>query len=143
MGTSQPEMRAMSLKNISRPLVLGILVSALTPINTWAQSLSASLDKYAYQLNSNVVIDLNNEIIDFDSNMVNCLQPNGQVPIDTSVFGLSTNGQVIGLKKVNYDVDQRVIQFTSETSDLICINGIFIDLIYMNGFDRFRLIRGY
>jgi len=135
MGHSQPEMRTMSHFKIPKPRLLGLLVCTLIPGIAPAQQLILALDKYAYQFDSDVIIDFNNEIIDFDSNMINCLQPNAQAPLDTSVFALSTNLQIIGLKKVIYNVEQGVIYFTSETADLVCTNGIFIDLIYNNGFE--------
>ncbi len=136
MGVSQPEMRIMSNLNLSKPCLLGLLVCTITPV--MAQTVTPVLDGYAYQFNSNVVIDFNNQIINFNSNMLNCLQQNGQPPVDTSVFALTTNKQVIGLNQMIYNINhlrQGTIYFTSETGDLICNNGIFVDTIYIDGFE--------
>lgn len=124
------------------PSLLGLIVCTLIPSIAPAQQIIPAMDNYAYQFNSDVVIDFDNKIINFNSDMINCLQQNGQPPLDNSVYALTTNAQIIGLKKMVYNVDQGVIYFTSETADLICTNGVFIDLIYNNGFELVeRLVR--
>ncbi|TDR20429.1 hypothetical protein C8D91_1401 [Marinicella litoralis] len=133
MGLSQPEMRNMNNFKPPKTHLLGLVVCA-TAINP-AQAVTPVLDGYAYIINSTVVIDFDNQIINFDSNMNNCQQANGQPPIDTSVIALTSNQEIIGLNSMTYNVKQGVIYFFSETSDIICSNGIYVDTLFEEGFD--------
>lgn len=93
------------------------------------------LDGYAYQLFSDIEIDTSNQIISIESNMLNCEQPNGDPPADTEPYALSTNNQFIGLSRFVYNVDNNHIYFTSETNNIVCDNGVFIEIIFTGSFE--------
>lgn len=120
-------------------LLVGLSMSLLT-INAWMNSAKAQnptpiLDQYAYTLSGDVMIDLTNQNIIIESDMVNCQQENGQPPIDTTAYALYTNNQFIGLVDFKYDTYHNKINFYSETNDLICDNGVFVDVLFTTSFE--------
>ncbi len=94
------------------------------------------LDGYAYAIFSDVSIDLDQNSINItDSEIENCLRGDGTLPLNTANLTLKTNSQNIGIANFRYLVDGRLLYLTSETSDLDCDNGIFVDQIFYQGFD--------
>ncbi|MCB1582433.1 MAG: hypothetical protein R3E90_00865 [Marinicella sp.] len=105
--------------------------------SVYAGSVAPILDGYAFELYSNVTIDINNHIITIDSNMQNCEQPNGSPPLEDNLYALHDSNypnQFIGLSQITYNTSSGRLFFTSETSDLFCINGKYVDTIFANDF---------
>ena len=117
----QPIKREMIVVKTFKNTMVMIGLSAL--VSNSALAVTPVLDGYAYQLNSNISIDLKNQIISFDSDMLNCQQPNGDPPLDTVNFAANTNGQFIGVTQFYYIIAHGNFYFTSETVDLLCDNG--------------------
>ena len=119
--------------------MLGISMSGITltgSLNTAkAQNPTAILDQHAYTMTGDMIIDLSSQNIIVFSNMLNCQQENGDPPIDTQAYALFTNNQFIGLNRFKYDVDQNTMVFISETNDLVCDNGVFVDVLHVTGFE--------
>ena len=125
--------------NHSRSRSLAFLVSAFA----WSagHAVTPVLDRHAYLLSSNVNIDLENKIISFSSNISGCQQADGSPPIDTSDYAVFTNNQFIGLNRFFYNTRSDRLWMISETDDLTCINGVFIDPVFNSGFDIKLLIQ--
>ncbi|MFC3192801.1 hypothetical protein ACFODZ_00980 [Marinicella sediminis] len=123
----------MNNTNFSKSKSLVFLVSAFA----WSsgQAVTPVIDRYAYLLSSDVTIDLTNKIISFSSNINNCQQAGGSPPTDTSEFAVFTNNQFIGLSYFRYDTRKKQLWMISESNDLICENGLFINDIFDNGFE--------
>ena len=111
-----------------------LIALSLTTKTTQAQNLTPHLDQYSYLLNGHVSIDLSNQIVSFASNMTNCQQANGNPPLDTGPTAVFTNGQFIGIKKMRYDIYDRTVGFISETGDLSCDNGVFVEVLFAEDF---------
>ena len=104
------------------------------------------LDGYAYELNSDVVIDTQNNIISIDSNMVNCLQPNNNPPLENTLYALhdvNSPNQFIGLNQITYNTSSGRLFFTSETSNLLCTNGVYVDTIFADDFSGIIFANGF
>jgi hypothetical protein len=123
----------MNNPNHSRSRSLAFLVSVFAW--TSGQAVTPVLDRYAYLLSSNVSIDLDNKIISFSSNMSGCQQADGSPPTDTSDYAVFTNNQFIGLQRMSFNTRTNRLWMISETNDLTCANGLFIDPLFDNGFD--------
>ena len=108
---------------------------SFTLIPCVAGSVTPVLDGYAYELSSDVIIDLEDQIITIDSNMENCEQPNGDPPIDTSLYALNNNSEFIGILQFSYNTTTGTMFFTSETGNLVCANGVYVDTLFANGFE--------
>ena len=102
---------------------------------SFASDITPVLDGYAYHLNGDINIDLSNRLITFNTNMGECRQPNGDPPLDTEPYALATNGQFIGLQAFNYHFSHRNIYFSSETLNLVCPGGWYVDTLFGHGFD--------
>jgi len=100
-----------------------------------AAPLTPVLDGYAYELSADVIIDINNHVITIESNMQNCQQTGGEPPIDTALYALFSNNQFIGLQQITYNTMTDTLFFSSETSDLTCDNGVYVDTIYAGDFE--------
>ncbi len=120
-------------------LPVGLTMSLLTMNGMMcpakAQNPTPILDQYAYTLSGDVMIDLTNQNIIIESDMFNCQQENGDPPIDTTPFALFANNQFIGLINFRFDTYHNRIYFNSETNDLVCDNGIFVDVLFATGFE--------
>lgn len=94
------------------------------------------LDGYAYEVFSDVLIDLPNKTFTIaDSEATNCLQPIGAIPLNTpGTFTLETNNQDIGIERNRLVVAANLLYLTSETSNLLCDNGVFVDQIFEQSF---------
>ncbi|MCX7552708.1 hypothetical protein OS175_02355 [Marinicella sp. S1101] len=106
--------------------------------NTLAQNpLELILDGYAYEVFSDVLIDLPNKTFTIaDSAASNCLQPSGSTPLNTpGNFTLETNNQDIGIERNRLVVAANLLYLTSETSNLLCDDGVFVDQIFVQSFD--------
>ena len=121
----------MNKEKTIKNLCIGLIAVFVNP----ASAITPVLDGYAYQLNSDVTIDLVNHNFIFDSNMLNCEQPNNDPPLDTALFAIITNNQFIGINQFTYSISQERLYFSSETADLICDNGIYVDTFFMDGFE--------
>ena len=119
------------VKTVNR-LCIGLFAISVNP----ASAITPVLDGYAYQVNSDVTIDLENHNIIFESNMLNCFQPNNNRPLDTVLFAIITNNQFIGINHFTYNTNQDRIYFTSETSNLTCENGTFVDTLFYGDFEN-------
>jgi len=97
--------------------------------------LEVILDGYAYAVNSDVSINLEPQTIVVDSELENCLRPNGQLPLNNASWTLTTNNQEIGIEHFRYAIESRLLFLSSETSNVVCDNGIFIDQIFVHGFE--------
>jgi len=116
-----------------KPISAGLCIYALT--NSVSYAVTPVLDGFAYELNSNITIDTQNHNIIFDSNMLNCQQLNGDPPLDTQLFAISTNSQFIGVTSFYYSIDHGNYYFNSETGDILCDNGVYVDTIFSNDFE--------
>ncbi len=125
------------LKNCALPMGLTMSLLSLNGLMSpaKAQDPTPILDRYAYTLTGDVMIDLANQNIIIQSDMFNCQQENGDPPIDTTPFALFTNNQFIGLVDFRYDTYHNRIYFNSETNGLICDNGVFVDVLFATGFE--------
>lgn len=95
------------------------------------------LDGYAYTVNSDVAINLGQgTIIIPDSSLENCERPNALIPLNTAYLTLITNNQDIGIDQFKYSVQSRLMFLTSETSNVVCDNGLFVDQIFGQGFEQ-------
>ncbi len=105
---------------------------------SWAMGdLELILDGYAYAVNSNVNININQQTIFIaESDLFNCLRPDDLPPLNNASMTLIANNQDIGITQFRYYVEGRLLFFTSETSNLICDNGVFVDQIFVQGFER-------
>jgi|GEM_PF-3954861 len=122
-------------KNTWNHLILASLISFNTA-SFAMDDLEVILDGYAYQVNSDVIISLPQQFIFIaNSEMENCMLPNGLPPSDTAGLSLITNNQGIGIKRFRYAVESRLLFLTSETSNVVCDNGLFIDQIFFDGFE--------
>ncbi len=98
--------------------------------------LDVILDGYAYEISSDISFDLQQQIIHIDqSNMTNCLRPGGFLPLDNANTSLQTNGQSIGITYNRYFVTDNIYLVTSQTSNVICDNGVYVDDLFVNGFE--------
>jgi len=123
------------LKRGWRYLALASLGS-FTSASYAMDDLEVILDGYAYTVYSNVTISLNLQFIFIaDSDLVNCLRPNGLIPLNNADTTLITNNQGIGINKIRYAVESRLLFLTSETSNVVCENGLFVDQIFVQGFE--------
>ena len=104
-------------------------------------NLEVVLDGYAYAVNSDVTISLNQQFIFIaQSDLINCLRPDDLIPLNNADLTLITNNQGIGLEQFRYAVESRLLFLTSETNDLACDNGLFVDSIFSHGFEPVDLI---
>ncbi len=103
--------------------------------NLGQNNLIAILDGYAYLVTSDVMINLGQQSINFASDIENCLRPDNQPPLNNATLTLLTNNQNIGLDQFRYQIEERLLFLTSETSNLVCDNGVFVDQIFTNGFE--------
>lgn len=129
----------MNNPNNTKTRSLVFLVSAFA----WSgsQAVTPVLDRHAYQLTSDISIDLVNKIISFNSNMLNCEQANGSPPLDTADFALHSNSQFIGLNNFSYRTKTNQLWMTSETNDVLCTNGQFIDEVFSGDFEALTQIQ--
>ncbi len=127
------------LKHKSKHLVAALLGSfTLTPFasdNSTLNNLEMVLDGYAYALNSDVTIDFDQQLISVESELENCLQNNNQAPLTNSNWTLISNNEVIGIEQFRYHIESQLLFLTSETSNVVCDNGLFIDQIFVHGFE--------
>lgn len=123
-------MKAIQL-NKPRIIAWAIVISFQPPV----QAITPVLDGYAYELYDDIIIDTNNHIINIDSNMVNCEQPNGDPPLDTVLYALYNTSQFIGIRQFTYNTNIQTVFFTSETGNLLCDNGVYVDTIYAGSFE--------
>ncbi len=127
------------MRNLSKQtaLCVSVLLST-TPVMAQNQ-LELILDGHAYGVNSNVTSNLANKTITVtDSEATNCLRPGNLTPLNNAGnFTLLTNNQAIGIVQSRYWVKNKLLFLTSETSNLICNNGIFVDRIFKEGFGEF------
>jgi hypothetical protein len=94
------------------------------------------LDGFAYAIFSDISIDLEQKtIMIIDSEIENCLRSTGSLPLNTANLTLMTNNQDIGIEQFRYLVDSRLLYLSSETSDIVCDNGVFVDHIFYQGFE--------
>jgi hypothetical protein len=126
-------MRTKKMMNFTKPAMLVIISNVTCAVV--AAPLTPVLDGYGYELYEDVIIDTENNIITIDSNMQNCQQMNGDPPLDLNLYALFNNNQFIGLKYFNYNTTTDTIFFTSESVDLICDNGVYVDTIYKGTFE--------
>ena len=123
------------------PAILAFLMTCVTAMtltthSSQAQNLTPELDQFAYTMTGDVNIFLDSQIITFTSNMTNCQQANGNPPIDTGPTALVTNAQFIGITAFRYNLKNRKVQFNSETRDLICDNGVFVEVLFTDDFEN-------
>ena len=117
-----------------------ILVGSL-PLTSFAgnnlalSNLEIVLDGYAYVTSSDVIINLEEQTINVESEIENCTRPNNQPPLNNSNWTLITNNQEIGIEDFHYIIESRLLFLTSETSNVVCDNGLFIDQIFVDGFE--------
>ncbi len=114
--------------------MFALALTTFTALQTTAD-ITPVLDGYAYELYGDVAIDTENNVITIDSNMQNCQQPNGDPPLDTTIYALYNNSEFIGLSQFVYKTSSDTLFFTSETSNLVCSNGVYVDTIYAGGFE--------
>lgn len=119
-------------KSVKPLIVAACICFSITPS---AQAAIAVLDGYAYILTDEVLIDSDNLIIDIQSSMTQCEQANGDLPLDTAPLALHVNSQFIGLLRFEYSIIQGKLYFDSETGDLICDNGFYVDTIHTDSFE--------
>ncbi|MGJ8663052.1 MAG: hypothetical protein ACSHWU_05340 [Marinicella sp.] len=113
-----------------------ISIYHITASPAWANNPTPILDGYAYQLFNDIEIDIENQVIIVNSDMRNCEQPNGEAPLDTEPFALrSSNNQFIGLSHFAYNITHNNIYFTSETNNLLCDNGVYVDTLFYGSFE--------
>lgn len=95
------------------------------------------LDGYAYQVNSDIVYNINNNTLSIaESDATDCMRPGDLLPLNSAgSMTLLTNSQSIGISRTRYLVEGNLLFLTSETSNLICNNGVFIDQIFVDDFD--------
>ena len=93
------------------------------------------LDGYAYELYDDITIDTTNKIIILNTNMSACEQPNMDDPVDTTVYALDNGTQYIGLSRTTYNIASQRVYFSSETSNLYCTDGVYVDTIYEGDFE--------
>ena len=99
-------------------------------------NLELILDGHAYTVNSNVNININQQTIFIaESDLFNCLRPDNLPPLNNASMTLIANNQDIGIEQFRYFVEGRLLFLTSETSNLICDNGAFVDQIFVQGFE--------
>lgn len=118
------------------PLFLALTAAALFPFEV--KSVTPVLDGYAFELFDDVIIDTENNIITINSDLTNCLQPNGAAPLETAflaLYNINDADQFIGLNHISYNTFTGTLYFTSETGNLICDNGVFVDTIFAGGFE--------
>ncbi|WP_223787434.1 hypothetical protein [Marinicella meishanensis] len=115
----------------------GLLWAALANAQEAPQTMNLTpvLDGHAYQLNGDVMIDFANQIIHFNSDMTECLQANGQPPLDTLDWAAATNLQFIGLQRFSFNTSHNNLYLSSETADVLCDNAVYVDTLFANGFD--------
>ncbi len=107
------------------------------PYDAFASNqLELILDGYAYTVNSDVAINLGQQtVIGVETNSVNCAQANGSMPLNNATMTLVTNNQNIGLDRFQYFISDRLLFMTSETSNVVCDNGLFVDTVFAQGFE--------
>ena len=99
------------------------------------------LDGYAYAVSSDIAISLGQQTINIpDSDLENCLRPGNLIPLNNADLSLITNNQAIGISRFKYFVFGRLVFLTSETSNVVCDNGIFVDQIFVQSFEQDNLI---
>lgn len=118
------------------------LIGSITTFSIPAMSqnqLELVMDGYAYPIISDVVFNIDNRTITIaESETYNCLQFNQSLPLNSGTnFTLLTNNQSIGISNTKYSVDSNLLFFTSETNNLICDDGIDVDTIFTQGFEKF------
>lgn len=123
-----------TMKKTKQAKVIVLALSTITALPAVAD-ITPVLDGYAYELYDDVIIDTENNIITIDSNLQNCQQPNGDPPLDTTLYALYSNSEFIGLSQFVYKTSTDTLFFTSETSNLVCSNGVYVDTIYGGGFE--------
>lgn len=98
--------------------------------------LDVVLDGYAYEVSSDISFDLEQQIIHINqSNMTNCLRPGGFLPLDDVNTSLQTNGQSIGITFNRYYVTENIYLVTSQTSNVVCDNGVYVDEIFSDSLE--------
>ncbi len=116
-------------------------LSCFTTASFALNDLEVVLDGYAYVINSDVAINLSQQIIYIaESDLENCLRPNDLIPLNNVDLTLITNNQGIGINQTRYAVESRLLFLTSESINLVCDNGVFIDQIFVQGFEPPELI---
>lgn len=114
-------------------LSLGIFSSGALAMD----NLELILDGHAYSVNSNVNININQQTIFIaESDLFNCMRPNGLPPLNNASMTLIANNQDIGIEQFRYYVEAQLLFLTSETSNLVCDNGVFVDQIFVQGFEQ-------
>ncbi len=122
--------------NSRRQLIVGATCLLSTPLMA-GSALDVILDGYAYEVNSDITFDVDQQIINIDqSNMTNCQRPGGFLPLDDVNISLQTNSQSIGITNNQYFFAENLYVLTSQTSDVICDNGVYVDDIFVNGFEE-------
>ncbi len=114
---------------------LSLVCLLVLNLDAKAENLIVILDNYAYQPSSDLTLDLSHKIFSMNSNMIDCHRLWGGPPLDTNDYALHTNSQFIGLDQFKFNVPQNIVVLKSETGDLICTNGIFVDPIFQSGFE--------
>ncbi len=100
-----------------------------------AQNPTPHLDKHSYALTGDAFINLTNKVIIVQSNMTNCQQANGDLPLDTNPAAMYTNSQFVGLSEIKYNLFSNIITFNSETNDVVCDNGVFVETLFSTAFE--------
>ena len=112
-------------------------ISGFSSSTVAMESVDLILDGYVYSVNSNVNINTNQlTIFIADTELENCLRPNGLAPLNNSNMSLIANNQDIGVEQFHYFVASKLLFLTSESSNLVCDNGVFVDQIFVQGFER-------
>ena len=100
-------------------------------------NLELILDGHAYSVNSNINININQQTIFIaESDLFNCLRPDSLPPLNNASMTLIANNQDIGIEQFRYYVEAQLLFLTSETSNLVCDNGVFVDQIFVQGFEQ-------
>lgn len=117
--------------------ILSLYLCSLTYKSHAFTDVEVILDGYAYAINSNLSINLGQQTITIpDSDLENCMRTGGLLPLNNAYFTLLTNNQAIGIDQFKYFVESRLLYLTSETSNVVCDNGIFVDQIFDQGFEQ-------
>lgn len=131
-----PEMRTMKKFSPANLAIFALSACAFSP--SYAEPVTPILDGYAYELYDDIIIDTLNQIININSNMIGCQRPQGTPPLETSLLALhnvNDLNQYIGLDQIVFNTVSGKLFFTSETSNLTCLNGVYVDTIYLGDFE--------